>query len=384
MKILIATPFLYPATEYGGAARAAYFLASALQESGHTVTVVTTDVWDAANRYQGSANHSSLEVVRLKNISNHLAYHYQFYTPISAAQRVQKLLATAEIAHLHTYRNLLNDVVARLAYKSRIPFIVSGHGTIPIIERFHTAKRIYDGMIGNWQLERASGFVAVSEAERSRMKEFGLPANKIRTIPNGVEPLELPPEGRFRRRWDIGPDEKLVLFLGKITPRKGLQHLVEAFSRIRDRARLVIAGNDMGYGPEVDRKIAQLGIENRIIRAGFLNDTEKLEALRDAHLTVYPSVHEVFGLVALESLLCGTPVIVGDDDGAAEIIRKTGGADVVSWGNIDQLVAAITKHLDRPKNVEELSGARDFILDHYNWKMVASQTANFYQDCLKP
>src|SRR5215468_9967129 len=131
MKVLIATPFLYPATAYGGAARAAYFLASALQEIGHTVTVVTTDVWDATNRYQGSANHSSLEVVRLKNISNHLAYRYQFYTPISAAQRVQKLLATADVAHLHTYINLLNDVVARLAFKSRIPFIVSGHGTIP-------------------------------------------------------------------------------------------------------------------------------------------------------------------------------------------------------------------------------------------------------------
>ncbi|HET6266502.1 MAG TPA: glycosyltransferase, partial [Acidobacteriota bacterium] len=109
----------------------------------------------------------------------------------------------------------------------------------------------------------------------------------------------------------------------------------------------------------------------------------KLEALRDANLTVYPSVHEVFGLVALESLLCGTPVIVGDDDGAAEIIRKTGGADVVSWGNIDQLVHAITKHLDQPKNVEELCRARDFIINHYNWRSVASQTANFYQDSLK-
>lgn len=381
MKIVIGSPFLYPAIAYGGAARAAYELASSLKELGHDVSVITTDVWDAHHRFNGTSHVSSFEIHRLKNFSNSMAYWCQFYTPMGLKQ-VEEVLADADILHLHTYRNLLNDRLARLAYQRRLPFVLTGHGTIPIVERFFKMKRAYDICIGGWQLNHASGFIAVSESEKIGMKKFGLPDSKIEVIPNGIPQIRSADPGKFRRKWKIAEDKKVILFLGKITERKGLQHLVNAFASVRRNAVLVIAGNDMGYEVKVLRIIRRLNIENRIIRTGILNDDEKASAFTDADVTVYPGHSEAFGLVAVESILCGTPVIVCDDDGCGEIVKRVGGGSLVSWGDIAGLTASIESLLEAKKDSDDIKKAGKLLLEQYSWDRIAHRTLFLYQQKL--
>jgi glycosyltransferase involved in cell wall biosynthesis len=127
-----------------------------------------------------------------------------------------------------------------------------------------------------------------------------------------------------------------------LTPRKRVDLAVDAFARLeRSDATLVIAGNDMGSGTAIRAAVAAHGLGERVRFTGLLRGHERLEALADADVVVYPSEHEIFGLVPLESLLAGTPVIVADDSGAAEVIRSTGGGQVIRAGDAAALAAAI-------------------------------------------
>ena len=383
MRILMGIPFLYPAMSYGGAARAAYELSGALNDLGHHVTVLTTDVWDAGNRYNPNGFESPFDVVRVPNLSNKFAYYFQFYTPLGVLKHAERLLAESDILHLHTFRNLLNDLLARTAVKQGKPFVLSGHGTIPRIERFQFIKRVYDHLIGKWQLNNAAGYVAVSVAERKAMRRMQLDSGKIRVIPNGVGEIHSPEPGSFRKKWAIDADEKIILFLGKITPRKGVQHLVRAFATMRDEARLVISGNDMGYASHIRRLIDEFRLKDRVLWTGLLDDHRKFEAFTDADVTVYPSVNEAFGLVPLESILSGTPVIVCDDDGCGQIIRNTGAGDLVPWGDPSALAYTISKRLKEGKVMEEIQRAQEQIRIRFNWHLIAREMTQFYQSCLQ-
>jgi glycosyltransferase involved in cell wall biosynthesis len=145
----------------------------------------------------------------------------------------------------------------------------------------------------------------------------------------------------------------------------------------------VIAGNDMGYASRIRRLINDLRLQNRVLWTGLLNDEQKFEALTDADLTVYPSVNEVFGLVPLESILSGTPVIVCDDDGCGQIIRKTGAGDLVPWGDSAALSFTISRRLQEGKNPEELQRAQEKIRLYFNWHLIAREMTAFYQSCLR-
>jgi len=381
MKIVMGSPFLYPAIAYGGAARAAYDLASSLKELGHDISVITTDVWDAHHRFNGTPHVSPFEVHRLKNVSNSMAYWCQFYTPLGF-NKIDEVLAGADILHLHTYRNLLNDRLARLAYHRKLPFVVTGHGTIPIMDRFFKIKRVYDACIGQWQLNHAAGFIAVSESEKFRMEKFGLPQTKIEVIPNGTTTMPAAAPGQFRKKWKIGTDKKIILFLGRITEQKGIRHVIEAFQFLKESSVLVIAGNDMGYGNEIKKLIQDLRLESSVVRTGILGDEEKAAAFTDADVTVYPAHDEAFGLVPAESISCGTPVIVCDTSGFAEFIKQHGGGDIVSWGDISSLKNAIQICLDRGKNLDEMKRVKDLLMMQHNWLDIAKKTAAFYEERL--
>src|SRR5262249_2846963 len=147
---------------------------------------------------------------------------------------------------------------------------------------------------------------------------LGVPAQKIRLAANPIDLDEFITFDRqqarreFRAHHGLG-NAPVVLFLGKLTPRKPVDVLVQAFPRLgRPDARLVIAGNDMGSGRDLRKMSDVLGLRGRALFTGLLTGSDRLAALAAADVVVYPSADEIFGLVPLESLLAGTPVIVAD------------------------------------------------------------------------
>ena len=319
----------------------------------HHVTVCTTDACDARTRLPRSTppNADGLELQVFRNVSNSLAYHLQFFLPIGLDKYLKRNAGTFDVAHLHACRNLPGVIAAYHLRRAGVPYALAPNGTAPRIERRRMAKRIFDVLEGGRVLGSAARVMAVSSAEHRQLSEMGVDPQVIRVIPNPIDLDEfrspLAP-GQFRRREAL-PAGPLVLFLGRLSPRKRLDVIAHAFAQLhRPDASLVIAGDDMGAGASARALVRSLGLEGRTRFTGLLRGRERLEALADADVMVYPAEHEIFGLVPLESLLAGTPVIVADDSGCGEVIRATGGGQVIPRGDAGRLARAIDTVLDDP------------------------------------
>jgi glycosyltransferase involved in cell wall biosynthesis len=362
LRILHVTPYYEHAWAYGGIPRIVPVLAAGFVARGHHVTVCTTDACQRDKRLPRPAGSGRSGVwqettgagvgVRVfPNLSNRAAYDLQFFLPIGLADYLRAHAGDFDVVHVHACHNLLGVLAARYASRAHVPYVLTPNGTAPRIERRRVAKLLFDVSVGRHVLPRAARLVAVSEAERAQLRAMRVPDERIAVIPNpsNLDEFAVPIErGRFRRRF--GLDGELVMFLGKLTPRKRLDVLARAFASFdRPAARLVIVGNDMGYGAELERLIETLQIGDRTVLTGLLTGRERLEALADADVVVYPSKDEIFGLVPIEAILCGTPVVVADDSGCGEVIRRVGGGQVVAQGSAAELAQAINTILDSPE-----------------------------------
>jgi glycosyltransferase involved in cell wall biosynthesis len=351
LRVLQVTPYYAEAWAYGGVPRAATALARGLARRGHQVTVCTTDAAEPRARARGAAGADGVTVRVFPNVSNALAYHLQLFLPRGMDAWLAEHAGDFDVAHLHACHNVPTAVAARRLEAAGVPYVLSPHGTAPRIERRRALKWVFDHTVGRGVLEGAARLLAVSEAERRQLLGLGAAAAVVEVVPNPVELADFIaiPRGRFRAARRLA-GHRLVLFLGKLTPRKRLDVLIDAFAALGDgTATLVIAGNDLGAGAEARRRAERRGVGGRVLFTGLLRGGERLEALADADVVVYPSRDEVFGLVAVEALLAGTPVVVADDSGCGEVVTATGGGRVVAQGDAPALAAAVREVLAAPE-----------------------------------
>lgn len=387
MRILHVTPYFEGAWAYGGIPRAASAMVRGLAARGHRLTVCTTDACRSDARLPAGSKTADRirtpDVRVFPNLSNHAAYHLQFFLPLGLGAYVRDHAADFDVAHLHGCHHVPGAVAARHLRRAGVPYVLTPNGTAPYIERRRTAKRLFDATIGRGMLDGAATVIAVSRSERAQLVELGVPNSKIVMIPNPVDTAEFEsvPRGAFRSQFGIGDATPMVLYLGKLTPRKRLDTLVEAFAAVRrPDARLVIAGNDMGVGRHVARQIESFGIGDRVLVTGLLTGRARLEALADADVVAYASELEVFGLVPVEALLCGTPVIVANDNGCGEVIAETGGGLLVPPGDPVALRGALERVLrSRPTWRRRAQAARERAL-RYSSEAVAATLEDTYRE----
>ena len=356
MRILHVTPYYEDAWAYGGIPRLAGALARGLVRRGHQVTVCTTDAQDERSRLRRRAPLLVRGGVRVRvfpNLSNRAAYHLQFFLPLGLTRYLRRHAGQFQVAHLHGFHNVPGAVAARCLTEANVPYVLAPNGTAPLIERRQTAKWIFDRTLGRQVMPAAACLLAVTEVERRQLCSLGVEPGRVRVLPNPVDLREFEgiERGRFRRRLGLGGHHKLVLYLGRWSPRKRLDVVVRALARCAEERhlRLVIAGNDMGSGAALRRQVRRLGLQRRVQLVPLLRGQARLEALADADVVTYAGADEIFGLVVLEALLCGTPVLVADDCGAAELVGQVGGGLALPEGDADALAAGIKDVLARPE-----------------------------------
>jgi glycosyltransferase involved in cell wall biosynthesis len=369
LRILYVTPYYEGAWAYGGIPRLATALARGLARRGHHVTVCTTDAADGDARLcRPDVPSSPHRLARLRpwpalqagdgvelrvfpNVSNHLAHRFQLFLPLGLGPYLRARAGGFDVAHLHGYHHLPGAVAARHLGHAGVPYVLAPNGTARRIERRRLAKRLFDATAGRGVLPGAARVLAVSQAERAQLLRLGVSPARIRLAPNPVDLAEFEPRpepGALRSR--LGLDGRpLVLYLGQLTPRKNVDVLIRAIAALdRPDVELVVAGSDMGVGQALRREAGRRGLASRAHFTGVLRGRERLRALADADLVVYPSRDEVFGLVPLEALLAGTSVIVAGDAGCGEIVARVGGGRVVPPGDVTALAAAIGRGLAEP------------------------------------
>jgi D-inositol-3-phosphate glycosyltransferase len=363
LRILHVTPYYAEAWAYGGMPRVVTALARAQARRGHEVTVCATDVRDAGTRLlapPGPARRRAWPPRRepdgvalriFPNLSNRLAYRLQLFLPLGLGAYLRAAGPAFDVAHLHGCHHVPGVIAARGLGRAGIPYVLTPHGTAARLERRRRAKWVFDHTVGRGVLPGAARVLALSAAERRQLRGLGVPEATLRIVPGVLDVAELDaprdPDG-FRARHGLG-GARVVLFLGKLTPRKRVDDLVRAVARLGSPAvRLVIAGNDLGAGPMLRALVRRLGLDSVTRFTGLLPGAARLDALAAADVVAYPSSDEAFGLVPLEALGCGTPVVVGDDSGCGETVGTLDGGRVVRTGDVAALANALAEVLAAP------------------------------------
>lgn len=389
LRVLMVSPYFQPAWAYGGIPRLAYGLSRALQERGHEVTVVTTDALDRDTRLPaGRQDLHGLGVHRLRNLSNRLAYDQQLFLPLGAVGLLDRLGAKADVIHLHGWWHLLNNAAVRAARRHGAAVVMTPNGTLLPLERKERLKGVWQQVFGTPVLEAVDRWIAVSRAELNQFARAGIERDRVHLVYNGLDLGEfeqLPERGAFRRQHGLG-DRPVLLYLGKLTPRKGVDHLLAAVARLpADRVTLVVAGNDMGVRAELERQAAGLELGDRVRFVGLLTGRSRLAALADADVLIYPSTDEIFGLVPFEGLLCGTPAVVTDDCGCGQLVAQARAGELVRYGDHAGLARVIGALLgDGRRRARMVARGRAFIERHFAWPGIAAQTEAVYERALHP
>ena len=385
MHVLHVAPYFPPTWAFGGIPRVVDGLTRALVGRGARVSVLTTDAFGPTARAELplDRDHHGVRVLTAPNLSNRLAYRHQLFLPAPAA--LASAFGAVEsggppaVVHLHGHRHLLNTVAARWARRWGARLVLTANGTLLPHERKIAIKRAFDLALGDPLLAAVDAFVAVSGADQAAHLRAGIAAERVHKIPNGLDLAEfspLPPRGAFRAAHGLGAGP-LVAYLGQVSPRKGVDHLVAAFADgALAPAQLVVAGNDMGG---MGRAVAAARGVDGVRFVGLLEGEARLSLLADADVLVYATQAEVFGLVPFEGLLCGAPVVVADDCGCGELIREAGAGLLVRYGDVDGLRARIRTLLADPVAARAMVGrGRRFIQARLQFSAVAAAHQALY------
>ncbi len=226
-------------------------------------------------------------------------------------------------------------------------------------------------------MDTADRIITVSNLTRQTVIEkYNIPAEKVSTVYNAVEPLEREKE---KRKLLNGSNEKIVTFLGRITMQKGPEYFVEAASRVLERTkdvRFVMAGSgDMMT--DMIKLAASKNIMDRFHFTGFLRGDDVYKMLEYSDVYIMPSVSEPFGISPLEAMQSNVPVIISHQSGVAEILTH---AIKVNYWDIDAMSDAIYGILKYPALYKMFRKHGKAEVDDLKWENSARQLLEIYKE----
>ena len=380
----------FPPRVIGGISPHVYFLSKSLVKNGVKVYVVTCD-------FPGAPAHESVDGVEVYRIDSYKNPSPDFATWVylmnlnmqkEAAALAAKLSDKIDVFHAHDW--LVATAGIGLKHVFRKPLLVTMHSTeIGRRDGVHTATEKMISETEAWLTYEAWKVICCSQYMVSHVKwAFGLPDDKLVMVPNGVntqvyEDVQGQDCASFRLKFAL-PEEKLVLFVGRLVYEKGAHVLINAIPKIVDKvnAKFVIVGS--GYmKDQLSNIVKSMGLEHKVMFTGFV-DEETLRRLQScADVSVVPSLFEPFGIVALEAMAAKSAVVVSDTGGLGEIVDHDVTGVKVYPNNTESLAWGITKVLTDEKYRNSLrENAYKRIQEKYDWDKIAKQTKRIYEGVL--
>jgi glycosyltransferase involved in cell wall biosynthesis len=381
MRILNVTETYAPFLEFGGPPVKVRALSEGLAWRGHQVTVLTAD-WGLEKRMQAqeekiTAERSPFGWRRQENgvqaiyVPTWLRYRTVSWNP-AVNRYCRARLQNFDIVHIFGLYDLLGPAVAGESRKRGLPYVLEPIGMFLPIVRNVRLKRMYHAIWGKRLFAGASAVIATSEQEVEELAGGGVPRTRLVLRRNGVEvPSTWPERGTFRKERGISPEEKLVLFLGRLSTKKSPDLLLQAFAELSGRSSgipmtLAFAGPDEGgLKSELEQMAEQLGVGTKVQFAGPIFGATKWAAYRDADVFVLPSQNENFGNTAAEAVAAGTPVIVTEQCGIAPLLADEAG--LVVGHDKSAIAKALERVLSEPGLASRLAAGCVNVTSRLNW-----------------
>ncbi|MBI3452501.1 MAG: glycosyltransferase [Rhodospirillales bacterium] len=368
----------------GGPAKAAIDMARAVARRGHEVSIYTTD------RELAPGEVPSLDASVMRDGVELRFYRQHFPAVLAASLPLARALAVAvpqaDVVHLHSLYLFHDWAAARLCRRHGVPYLLRPHGTLdPYLWRRHRwRKAALEALFQNRAIREAAALHFTAEEEMRLAAPYSQGAPGV-VVSNGLELGEyavLPPPGRFRDRHPEIGDRRIVLFLGRINFKKGLDLLVPGFARALHRhpdLHLVIAGPDDGFRKNADGFVARAGVGARVTFTGMLTGEAKLAAFRDALMFALPSYSENFGIAAAEAMACGLPVAISDKVNIWREV-KAAGAGLVGPPSVDAVAEQIIRLAADPPAAAAMGEAgKALVAEKFAWDKIARDLERVYR-----
>ena len=379
----IAHILAYLAERYGGPPRVAVQLGRATTRLGAEVSY-----WGTGTETDRDTLASPGGPVNVFPVSPPRSWYRSPALARALAAKVEEI----DILHLHEIWGYPLRAAARLARRRSKPYVITPHGIFMHGWRYRTLKkRLYLATLGRKMLRGASCLHATAPLEIDGFRRVGY-RGPVTVVPNGVDPEEfarLPGLEPAEERWPELRGRRVVLFLSRLSPEKGLDQLIPAWADITrapsySACVLVLAGpDDRRYARTVQAMIAREGVGRSTITAGMVRGREKLALYRRADVFVLPSYSENFGLVVAEALASGTPVVTTTGTPWRELAEIDAGRWIEPERNA--LAAALREMLDKPgAELREMGRrGRELVLKKYTWDLAARKLVTVYDAILK-
>lgn len=310
----------YPPAE-GGGERHVQAVCRHLVKLGHEVHVLTTKLAREVPFEMGSYKDESVDegifVHRLpvKHVLPLWGYGNKI---IGLIEKLEEL--NPDIVHLHGFGYRHSDLVARQAKKHGWKTVLISHGFIPGRGAMRFIKPFYELFVAKKTCRLVDSAIALSEEDKGRFQALG--ARNIQIIANGINVndfTDLPQSDIFRKKYAI--EGRMILNVSRLARVKGQDMLLEAFSQLNAKdAYLVLIGEDWGLKKELEAKAESLAIDDKVIFAGKVSEEVLLSAYAAADLFVLSSRLEPFGIVLLEAMACGIPVVATRVGGIPSVV----------------------------------------------------------------
>ncbi|MEM2873662.1 MAG: glycosyltransferase family 4 protein [Nitrososphaerales archaeon] len=375
----------FPPRTVGGISPHVYNLSSHLARMGVDTYVVTCD-FPGAPEYEEVNGVHVIRVDSYKTPSPDFAtwdYLMNVNMQKEAATIISNLNGKVDLIHAHDW--LVANAAIGLKHIFRIPLLATIHSTE--IGRRNGLHTNYERMIHEteaWLAHEAWKVVCCSQYMVSHTRwAFGLPEDKVVMIPNGVNADVFKQEFKkqeFRSKF-AEPDEKIILFVGRLVNEKGVHVLINAMPKVlaRVNAKLVIVGEG-GMKDFLKVQVNNMRLAHKIFFTGFLDEQSVRFLYQCADVCVVPSLYEPFGIVALEAMAAKVPVVVSDTGGLSEIVEHDKTGVKVYPNNVESLAWGITRVLLDPSYAEWIrSNADRKVREMYNWSKIAEKVKALYQ-----
>ncbi|MDB5103411.1 MAG: glycosyl transferase family 1 [Fibrobacteres bacterium] len=313
-----------------------------------------------------------------------------------------------DIVHCHTWYTHFGGCILKKLFGA--PLVLTTHSLEPHrpwkVEQLGNAYHV-STWLERTAYENADGVVAVSESMKRDVHElYGVPHDRIRVIPNGIDLEEYhpSPDPALLGAYGIDPALPFVLFVGRITRQKGVLHLINAIRHLRPGTQVVLcagAPDTPEIGEEMKRKVEEARKDSShsiIWIPQMLPKREIISLYTHASVFICPSVYEPFGIINLEAMACETPVVASRVGGIPEVVvpGETGFLvpfDPKSAEDFEpkdperysrDLAAAANTLLDNGELRQSMAKkARKRVEDHFAWTQVARRTHHFYQELIQ-
>lgn len=393
MKLLCVTPWYYPAFQFGGPIASVHGLNKALAKNGVDVTVYTTNAGlDEKVPVNSEIDIDGIRVVyfSLTKIFNFPALSkWQFSVEMTKA--LSDKIFEFDIIYINGLWSYPATVSCYYSRRYEKPYIVAPRGMLYsyTMKKKAWKKLPYYQIFTKKDMRCASAIHYTTSDEAKQCHTRLRLNNEALIVPNGIDPAVFPCRSEseiLKSKYPILKNKKVVLFLGRICWIKGLDVLVKSFSLLakeRGDVHLLIVGPDEnGYEKKVRRWLEEEGVADRATFTGMLEGDEKLDAYLGSDIFVLPSYSENFGMVVVEAMSCGLPVVISDQVGICDDV-ETAHAGVIVKTDAALLAGALTRLLEDPGLCLEMGArGRTLVENKYGWDQIADSMISGFNEII--